>query len=143
MKRLLSSELTPLFKIYLPGLSVVGAIFLLVSAFSDGWGIALFALGLIAFYTVAVWQFLVPLKRVVALEHSLSVSNLRHTVEVPYFEIESVSRIWRRYDIIQVVFRNNTPFGRAILFMAPMRAFWFGDPPVVIFLRLRAAEAGA
>jgi hypothetical protein len=143
MKRLLSSELTPLFRIYLPGLGAVGAMFLLVSALSDGWEMGLFALGLFGFYAVMVWQFLVPLKRVVALEHSISVSSLRHTVEVPYFEIESVSRIWRRYDIIQVVFRNNTPFGRAILFLAPMRVFWFGDPPVVMFLRLRAAEAGA
>jgi hypothetical protein len=142
MKRLLSTELTPLFKFFLPGLGAVGVLFPLASAFSDGWGMTLFALGVITFLALGVWHFLVPLKHVVALEHSLSVSNYRETIEVSYFEIESVSRILRRYDIVQVVFRSNTPFGRAILFMAPMRAFWFGDPPVVAFLRLRAAEAG-
>ena len=142
MQRALSSELTPFFKFALPVLAFVGGGALIFSALEDGWGMAVFVLVLIGFLGFATSQFLAPLKRVVALEHKLLVSNYRSSVEVPYFEIESVSRVIRRWDIVEVVFRNDTAFGRSVVFMAPMRAFWFGDPPVVAFLRLRVAEAG-
>ena len=142
MQRVLSSDLTPLFKFGVPVAAAFCGLALSFSVLEEGWGSALFVLFIAAFLVFWSSQFFAPLKRVVALEHKLWVSNYRVSAEIPYFEIESVTRVLRRYDIVQVVFRNDTPFGKAILFMAPSRFFWLGEPPVIAFLRLRVAEAG-
>ncbi len=142
MQRVLSSSLTPLFKFGVPVVAAFCGSALAFSTLDEGWGTAVFVLFVTAFLVFLSSQFFAPLKRVVALEHKLLVSNYRTSVEVPYFEIEAVSRVLWRYDVVQVVFRNDTSFGKAILFMAPPRFFWFGEPPVMAFLRLRVAEAG-
>jgi hypothetical protein len=142
VQRALSTGITPLFKFVVPVIAAFCGLALAFSVLEEGWGSAVFVLLLTAFLVFWSSQFFAPLKRVVALEHKLWVSNYRTAIEVPYFEIESVSRVLRRWDIVQVVFRNDTPFGKAILFMAPQRFFWLGEPPAVAFLRHRAAEAG-
>jgi hypothetical protein len=85
-----------------------------------------------------VSQFLVPLKAVSAVQDGLVITNYRRTIHVPWQAIRAVHRAIRRWDIVEVLFHEPTPFGRTIVFMAGARAFWWSEHPVVAFLSRRA-----
>jgi hypothetical protein len=141
VERQLSSDITVVFQIVLPALVLPALAALVFVSFSEGIGASLWALFALAFVSFAFREFIAPLKRVVATQHGLHISGFRVSFQVPYTEIEAVTRVAKRYDIIEVVFRNATPFGRAVKFMAGARFFWWSEHPVVAFLRERAGLA--
>ncbi len=96
---------------------------------------AALVVGAIVFYR---WGF--SLKRVLARENGLLVSNYRREIFVPYEQISSV-RENKLVNIrpITVQLRSATAFGSSFVFM-PYTAFvLFGDHPVATRLRERAA----
>ena len=138
MNETLSSGATPIFKFFLPPFVLLAFAALFISVLDEGVGSVFICLALICFFAFIVWQFLVPLKRVVATHHGLVINNYRTSITVPYTEIMQVTRALKRLDVIEVAFRSDTPFGRTIIFMAGARLFWWPEHPVVSFLRRRA-----
>jgi hypothetical protein len=141
VERQLSSDFAPAFKYVLPVFAFPVLAAVLFAAVSGGFVAILFALIAGALGVLAFKVFIAPLRRVVATQHGLRVSDARTSVEVPYSEIEAVTRVAKRWDIIEVVFRTTTPFGKAIKFMAGVRFSWSPEHPVVALLRERAGLA--
>ena len=142
MERQLSSNITLVVQFVLPlcGGPLLAA--LVIEALGQGVAATFFALLIVAFVILAFREFIAPLKRVVATQDGLHIIGFRASCRVPYAEIEAVTRVAKRYDIIEVVFRNETAFGRAVKFMAGTRlVWWWSEHPVVAFLRHRAGLA--
>jgi hypothetical protein len=141
MERQLSSVITPIFKYVLPVFAFSALAAVPFAALSGGFVAILFALIAVVLGFLAFKVFIAQLRRVVATQHGLRVSDARTSVEVPYSEIEAVTRVAKRWDIIEVGFRTSTPFGKAIKFMAGARFSWSPEHPVVALLRERAGLA--
>ena len=139
--RALSSGATPLFKFVLPAAIFVSLFALgaasLIDAEERAGALVFICIGA-AVIGFLVHEYLLPLKRVVATAHGLSISNYRTTISVPFREIAAVARAYRRWDIVEIGLRSETRFGRSVMFLAGARFFWFSEPPVVAFLRRRA-----
>jgi hypothetical protein len=93
--------------------------------------------GAIVFYR---WGF--PLKRVMARENGLLVSNYRQEIFVPYEQISTV-RESKFVNIrpITVQLRSATAFGSRFVFMPHFALVLFGDHPVATRVRERAEAA--
>jgi hypothetical protein len=141
VERQLSSAITPVFKYVLPVFAFLALAEVPFAAMSGGFVAILFALIAVVLGVLAFKVFIAPLRRVVATQHGLRVSDARTSVEVPYSEIQAVTRVAKRWDIIEIVFRTTTPFGKAIKFMAGARFSWSPEHPVVALLRERAGLA--
>jgi hypothetical protein len=141
VERQLSTAITPVFKYVLPVFAFLALAAVPFAAVPGGFVVILFALIAMVLGVLAFKVFIAPLRRVVATQHGLRVSDARISVEVPYSEIEVVTRVAKRWDIIEVVFRTTTPFGKAIKFMAGARFSWSPEHPVVALLRERAGLA--
>jgi hypothetical protein len=136
--RTLSSDVTPLFKFALPALILIGFGALGVAVAEEGVGSLLLIVLAGAFVSFLVHEYLLPLKRVSATAHGLTVSNYRTTISIPFTEIAAVARAYKPWDIVEIGFRSETQFGRSVMFMAGARFFWLSEHPVVAFLRRRA-----
>jgi hypothetical protein len=73
------------------------------------------------------------LKRVELTESSVIVSNYRRSVEVPFYDIESVSgSLLLNPELVWIRFKRPTEFGEKIVFMGCMRIFGgFSVHPIV------------
>jgi hypothetical protein len=135
--RTLSSNATPVFKFVLPAL-IIGSLVAFVIAFAPAGGAGNHLLFVIAgaFAGFLLHEYLLPLKRVIATAHGLSISNYRTTIAVPFTEIVT-AHAYKRWGIVEVIFRGQTQFGRSVRFVAEMRSFSLSEHPVVEFLRRR------
>jgi hypothetical protein len=136
--RTLSSDVTPIFKFVLPAIILISFAALGVTMLEEGVGNLLLVVIGGAFVGFLLHEYLLPLKRVVVTAHGLTVSNYRTTISIPFSEIAAVARAYKQWDIVEIGFRSETPFGRSIIFMAGARFFWLSEHPVVAFLRRRA-----
>jgi hypothetical protein len=109
--RTLSSDATPVFKFVLPTL-IVGALAAFVIAFAPAGGAGNHLLFVIAgaFAGFLLREYLLPLKRVIATAHGLSISNYRTTIAAPFTEI-ATAHAYKRWGIVEVIFRSETPVG--------------------------------
>jgi hypothetical protein len=135
--RTLSSGATPVFKFVFPAL-IVGSLVAFVIAFAPSGGAGNHLLFVVAGASAGflLHEYLLPLKRVVATAHGLGISNYRTTIVVPFAEI-ATAHAYKRWGIVEVIFRSQTPFGRSVTFLAEGRFFRVSEHPVVEFLRRR------
>jgi len=141
VERQLSSSITPVFKYVLPVFAFLALAAVPFAAVSGGFVALLFAIIAVVLGVLACKVFIAPLRRVVATQHGLRVSDARTSIDVPYSEIQAVTRVAKRWDIVEVVFRTTTPFGKAVKFLAGVRFAWSPEHPVVALLRERAGLA--
>lgn len=148
-KKLLSTQMTPFYKWVLPaflGLLMLVFVILTVMLYRSGgftvdWSMPfmIFAALAVIVFGVAIftiWHFGVKLKRVEVDDYYLYVSDFTTTLRIPLTEIESVEE-WKYFNPVPiwVHFRNETRFGKQIVFYAGYRLFSFGSHPTFKYLQ--------
>jgi hypothetical protein len=134
----ISTPLTLLLQLLLP----VPLVALVLALATEGLAsaIAAFTLALTGFWAYA--HFIWPLRTVYASRYGIRVLSRGSSVLVRYGNLASASRILRRWDTVEITFREPVPpLGPSIMFMAPPRLFWASEPPVLQLLHERALEA--
>lgn len=147
MKRELSSKQTFLLKIILPSLFILMMMtaFLGIILSSRGGELVILVIifPLIGFVGIFSMYFtVVRYKKVAVDERFLYVSNYRKEIKIPFSEIADVTEIkWIRTRPITIHLKNDTEFGRKIVFMPKFSGFRiFADNPFVAELQELAAN---
>jgi hypothetical protein len=93
--------------------------------------------------TLLVYLYGIRLKRVAIDGDSLRISSWRRTVVVGLKEIETLrENRWLSTRPVTIYFRENTAFGRRIVFMPPLRMTGVFAPESPLVAKLRRATAG-
>jgi hypothetical protein len=141
MRTRLSSPLTLLYKIGLPSLFACLGLFLIAASLGDEWNkpggtsvpmsssarVLYVMAGLGSLYWV--WQC-ARLKRVEIDDNSLYVSDYRTEIQIPLADIADVRETAPYWFTIIVLFKNDSPFGRSIVFKPRHRFYWSGLHPI-------------
>ncbi|UII32572.1 hypothetical protein LVD17_01795 [Fulvivirga ulvae] len=118
-KKQLSSNLTFIAKVILPGLFVTGITGAIIGLTSSGQydGVLGAFLALLVFSPL-IYMGLVRLKRVSIDNQYIYISNYIKTIQVPITDLQEVDDTWLlNYHPIWITFRTETPFGKVVMFM--------------------------
>ena len=126
--------------VWLGGFGLGTALFVIKPPPGAGHPLELVAALILGAMIFSLWGF--PLKKVLANESGLLVSNYRQTIFVPYEQISGV-RENKLISIrpITVQLHSATAFGNSFVFMPYLAFVLFGDHPVATRLRERAEAA--
>ena len=148
MKRELSSKQTFLLKIILPTFFIVmmltAFLGIILSARGRELVVLIFIFPLIGFGGVfSMYLTVMRYKKVSVDERFLYVSNYRKEIKIPISDIADVTEIkWIRTRPITIYLKNDSEFGRKIVFMPKFNGFRiFADNPIVAGLKEAAKIA--
>jgi len=155
VSRLLSSNLTYVYKVIVPGLGITALV--AAGAISLGFGLGPFTfdmasapLGVQLFVLmivgVAVYQIrlCLALKRIEMDGRNLYVSNYRKQVVIPLREVATVTENrWVRMHPVTIHLLQTTEFGNSIVFVPDMSGTWLSFLPHPIVNELQQAIARA
>ena len=154
MQRTLSSDWTYFYKIIFPIIWIggyglgTGALFFASGRVSGKGGAPPLAevkrlfLGVWLLASASIYWFCIRLKQVRIDEEALYISNFVKEVRVPLWDIAEVTENrWVNIHPVTIEFRNDTEFGRSIVFMPKVRWFGWSSHPVVAELREAARRA--
>lgn len=87
---------------------------------------------------VVFWRWSIPLKKVIATDAGLLVSNFRREVLVPYAQISAVrERCFVSNGLITIELRPGSPLGRSFFFVPYSKWVLFSSHPATTLLRQR------
>lgn len=133
MPRRISSLLTFLLKVSVPVGIVLGVLIFIYPERNAGAGVIVVMsvfIALVAAY--GIWLHW-PIKQVRVDDDNRYVSNYKSEIVVPLGEIENVTEfILSEPRRVTIHLRNDTEFGRKIVFLAPYRAFAFLSPHPIV-----------
>lgn len=135
-RRIISSTLTPIYKLVFPtlwvGLFGFGAVAMLTGDHPGKWTFV----GMWVFGTLAFAWLCFPLKQVEITPDRLRVSNLFRTIEIPFTQIAGVTEnVFINTHPVWIQLKEPTSFGTKILFMPTFRFAFFSSHPIVKELR--------
>lgn len=141
----LSSRLTLVYKVFFPSAMTVGAATMVRGAIGmteqlPAMVALLAAAALLVFFS---WKWNGGFKTVRAEDDVLVIGNYLRSIRVPLSEIDTVTdRPYININPVTITFRQATPFGSRIHFMAPVWWVPFESHPNVRRLK-RASQTGA
>ncbi len=140
----LSTQLTFFFKFVFPVLMLVALSAGMIAVARVNPWVGLAWLLLIALVTALFWFYAWPIKRVVAYQDHLLVSNYLREAPVPYDQIASVREVrWINWRPVVVTLETPSPFGKEIMFYPAVDSIfggWNEERSATRFLRERLAR---
>ena len=139
----ISSRLTGFYKfgflVIWAGMWAMATVGMLAQGNSQGWAMV----GVLVAGVVFIWWLLGGLKRVRLEGRNLLISNYKLEIVVPVGDLAGVrQRWWMSPKLVTLELRNDTPFGKSILFMPRTTFRMFSEDEIVRRLRSLSSSSG-
>jgi hypothetical protein len=131
----ISSKLTIFFKFIFPGFWICVFGYCFIRAFILGHSIKWFFLFIWLIGIFFSYRFLIPLKQVRIDGNDLIVTNFSKRISISTKSIEKVDEMVFSIHPVFVIFKNETEFGKRIIFMPKKIISFGGSHPVVKLLQ--------